>query len=98
MFGIGAHSHVWLKVLARQRIKKLVTNLQVLELFAVSEQIKTKYFHRGSPLSSCSGRRRPLAVRGAIRRIGRYGLPHFARAMIGTMTALARLGALRASQ
>jgi hypothetical protein len=38
IFGIGAHSHVWLEVLARQRIGKLVTNLQVLELFAVADQ------------------------------------------------------------
>ena len=44
MLGIGADRDLRLEVLARQRIRQLGPDLQMIELFAIGQQIKEKDF------------------------------------------------------
>jgi hypothetical protein len=61
VLGIGAHRDVGPEVTRRKRVGEFAAHLQMVEVFAVGEQIENEDFH-GAPIRACvtSRRRRPV--------------------------------------
>src|SRR6516165_7213508 len=49
MFGIGPRRDLGLEIFVRQRIGQLVADLQMIELFTISQEIEYEDFHRIAP-------------------------------------------------
>jgi hypothetical protein len=49
MFGVGSHRHVCLEVSVRQGIGELASDFEMVELFAVCEQIEDENLHGRFP-------------------------------------------------
>src|SRR5664279_5059206 len=49
MFGVGPNGDVGLEISVRQRVGEFAANLEMVELFAVSEQIEDEYLHGRVP-------------------------------------------------
>ena len=51
MLGIGAHRNIGLEVAAGERIGELAANLEMVELFAIGEQVEDEDFHGAFPVT-----------------------------------------------
>ena len=68
MLGIGAHRHVGFEVAVRERVGELAADLEMIELFAIGEQVKDENLHDVLPVSLP----RPEAFHGGYGGIGGY--------------------------
>src|SRR5215469_11197112 len=51
MLGIGAHRDVGLEVAAGERVGELAADLEMVELFAIGEQVEDEDFHARFPVT-----------------------------------------------
>ena len=51
MFGIGAHRDLGLEVAVRERIGQFAADLEMVELFAIGEQVKDENLHGVLPIA-----------------------------------------------
>src|SRR5689334_22513544 len=57
VLGIGAHRDVGLEVAAGERVGELASDLEMVELFAIGEQVEDEDFHGALPGDVSSGRK-----------------------------------------
>ena len=50
MLGIGAHRDIGLEVAAGKRVGELAADLEMVELFAIGEQVEDEDFHGAFPV------------------------------------------------
>src|ERR1019366_7539393 len=53
MLGVGANGHVRLEVPVRQRVGEFAADLEMVELFAIGEQVENENFHDALPRKPC---------------------------------------------